>query len=500
MELNEKTNELLLSLPERLDATELFKKIGRKVDYSDSLNESFARRKTLINSLKSDWFYAHEVHMEIYDHLYDAIYESYRLRHPDNTISIVNATREWMENATKKGYVPPTLNDFVPSGFSVLGISGAGKTHSVTRILRSCFDQLIHRGNTTQITYLKTNCTHRGSLKEMCIMFLHEVDKLTGSKYVEQYTRARYNTEELCAVVGNIAARHHVGIWIIDEIHHLKSIQFRSRDQIINFLKNLNAVVGLPIVYIGTAEATSIIAGNFQQARRAQGLGSIIIKEFKEDSTGWKKLMAALWRRQILKTPGPLTSEISEAYYRRSQGIFDSVMTLHIQAQKTALNLEQETIDVSIIDDVAEEHLKMTKPAMMALARSRKDPKALNRFPDLSLRGLEFLDDLDNEKGPKLSISEMVKTFIDNGFNENEIAMCLKALRNKYPDLSPLEAKEKAEEIMVETQHESTLKKVRLKAKGDLIDAINNGDDQQSNYEKIKSKGLTKVPLSKKAA
>lgn len=497
MNFDEQTNPLLASLPKRLEAKELFKKVGKKVDYTDLTTESPARRKTIINSLKSDWFYAHDVLMEIYDHLYDAVYESYRLRHPDNTIKVVNATREWMMNATKKGYAPPALNDFVPSGFSILGISGAGKTHSVSRILRSCFDQLIQRDGTTQITYLKTNCTHRGSLKEMCFMFLNEVDNLTGSTYFKQYARARYTTEELCAVVANVAARHHVGIWIIDEIHHLKSIQFKSKDQIINFLKNLNAVTGLPIVYIGTGEATDIIAGNFQQARRAQGLGSIIIKEFKEGSSEWKKLMATLWNKQVLRNPGPLTEEISDAYYRRSQGIFDAVVTLHIQVQKSALSSGcKETIDVALIDEVAEDHFKMTKPAMTALAQSKKDPTALKAFPDLSLRGLEFMDNL-NEK-PKLSTSEMVKVFIDNGFNENEITMCMTALANRYPDLSKLEAREKAQEIIDKSVDKSQPTK-KTKPTGALLDALNEEGDG-SNYDKLKNKGFAKAFNSRKTA
>ena len=79
-------------------------------------------------------------------------------------------------------------------GFSLLGVSGIGKTSAVEKIL-SLYPQVIkhelYHGypiNELQISWMKLDCTHDGSLKGICMEFFEMLDNLVGTEYYKQYT------------------------------------------------------------------------------------------------------------------------------------------------------------------------------------------------------------------------------------------------------------------------------------------------------------------------
>ena len=55
---------------------------------------------------------------------------------------------------------------------ALIGCSGCGKTTSLKRIL-SAYPQVIYHPemNLEQVVYLKIDCSHNGSLKEICLNF-----------------------------------------------------------------------------------------------------------------------------------------------------------------------------------------------------------------------------------------------------------------------------------------------------------------------------------------
>lgn len=55
---------------------------------------------------------------------------------------------------------------------AIIGCSGSGKTTSLRRILGSYPQVIFHPAlNRHQIVYLKIDCSHDGSLKELCLNF-----------------------------------------------------------------------------------------------------------------------------------------------------------------------------------------------------------------------------------------------------------------------------------------------------------------------------------------
>jgi len=497
MELNDDTNFLLQGFPERLEEDQLLALLAENVSISWAKNQPKAKRKNVLQTLPQDWFFVNSYCHELYDIFYDTFYQTFRWRHQDNFVPLLNATKEWHENAGRKGYTPPMLNDFNVDGFSIIGISGVGKTFCTRKILRKCFPQLINRDGTIQITYLITNCVHIGSLKELLVKFLSEVDRLIGTTYVRDYVNSKNSTEKLEAIVANVALRHHIGIWLIEECHHLKSVPFRSAEQIINFLKNVTAVIGMPIVFIGTPEVKSILGGNFQIGRRAEGNGSIFwdqyTRESKNDGKGvkdkvedeWTLLLTSLWKRQVLRNPGKLTKELIDAYYEKSQGIMKRLLAIHIRAQVMAMDSDEERITPESIYE-ARKYFQFTDPMISALGSGKQE--LIFEYPDLSMRAFNLVDSVSSKK---LTDKEVVDLVLNSDFSKEEVVMIFNALLKKK--LGVEKDKQSPKDTGRPPKKNDKTKTKAPKPTGDLLDAIGNKTTAEELYEAMKNHGVTDI-------
>lgn len=424
-----KLHFLLQQFSNRLNPSALLTLFKQSDPFQKIKKASYGVRLNALNDFQQDWFYIPVSVIKVYNAFYNVLYKSYRSQVNNNHIERLNRTIEWFENAKKQSNKYPGGLDLTIPGFSVIGISGIGKTTLVNRVLSSCFKQIIPRENTTQISYIITNCTHDSSLKGMLSLFIFKVDQLINTNYSKQYLKRDFNIHMVEAAIANICVRHHIGCWIVDEIHNLNSINRQSQDQILNFLKNINSIIGLPIVYIGTPEMVQIFSKNFQVARRAQGLGTIVMDRYKQDSEEWTSLIEALWKRQVLRRPGKLKKAVEDFYFSKSQGIMDILVTIHLLAQEEALEEGQETITLELLES-AYERLPLTTRGIRALASGEEH--LLRDFPDLSMKVLDFINQV-MEDGT-LSEAEIVGRILEQGFDESEIGMILKGLITEYPN------------------------------------------------------------------
>lgn len=412
--------------------------VASNISVSEFRKLPITERKNVVRTLRHEWFYATSFVREIYDRIYDTLYQHYRYSHQDNFIPILNRTIKWHKEARDNVFKPTKIDDYAIPSFSIIGVSGAGKTQTTKRILRKCFHQVIDRGYTKQVTYLFTNCADVGSINQLLGRFMTAIDSVIGSDYFDLYMRKRSKLPELEAAVANVAHRHHVGVWIVDEIHHLENLPFKSAEQIINFLKNVSSQIGLPMIFIGTPDAKMFLARNFQIARRAEGDGSIFWGRYSRDgaetdATGehycqdsFEMLMSALWKRQVLRKPGKLSKQLLDKYYEISVGIMERIVSAHIQAQVIALNCGQETIDVEILDK-AKQHFEMSAGMISALNSGKVE--LISDYPDLSMRSANLLQNvLKNQVTPE----EFADMILESDFSKEDAKLLLNAFLSKY--------------------------------------------------------------------
>ena len=85
------------------------------------------------------------------------------------------------------------------SGFTIIGVSGVGKSTAVESVLRLYPQVIEHREykgkplSLTQLVYLKLDCPHNGQLGGLCYSFFEEIDRVLGTDYYDQYTLIRAN-------------------------------------------------------------------------------------------------------------------------------------------------------------------------------------------------------------------------------------------------------------------------------------------------------------------
>jgi len=273
-------------------------------------------------------------------------------------------------------------------GDSLIGISGVGKTTGVSRIL-NLYPQVINHHlyngrllELLQLVWLKLECPHDGSIKQLCIEFFRMVDNILGTNYYRHYTQnGRASVDNMLGNVARVGSIHRLGILVIDEIQHLHTGKSGGKTKMLNFFVQLTNVIGVPIQLIGTFKTKFILDSEFRQTRRFTGQGDPIWDRMKYKDEQWETFVEALWVYQYVRKPVPLTKELKDTLYVETQGITDYVIKIFVAAQKRAIDTEGETLTKDIISSVAADNLRLSLPALKALREN--DTTALAAFTDL---------------------------------------------------------------------------------------------------------------------
>lgn len=279
-----------------------------------------------------------------------------------------------------------------PHGFTIIGISGIGKTSAVARIL-SLYPQVIcHRSyagkpfSRLQVVWLMLQCPHDGSTKALCKQFFYEMDKILGTNYSGWYASARVSVDDLIRSMARVAELHSLGVLVIDEIQLLSQAKSGGKERMLNFFLQLVNEIGLPVILIGTYQAHELFTHNLRLARRCTGEGDLIWERMQYDEQ-WEQFLCSLWRYQYIRNRVELTREMSYTLYEQSIGITDIAIKLYmfgqVRAILTAPTPNDETITSAIIRSVAADSFRTVVP-ILAKVRSG-DPGALKQLEDVRL-------------------------------------------------------------------------------------------------------------------
>ena len=275
-------------------------------------------------------------------------------------------------NALDSDGLPQNYLRSTATGFTIIGISGVGKTTAVESIL-SLYPQVIVHSHYSdldftlmQIVWLKLDCPFDGSIKGLCLNFFQAVDDLLGTNYSTNYGRGRFTVDQLIPYIARVASLHCIGVLVIDEIQHLNEAKSGGSKKMLNFFVQLVNTIGIPVVLVGTYKAMSVLSGEFRQTRRASGQGDLVWDRMAQDDV-WEFFVESLWRYQYVRKPCPPKPELSHALYDVTQGITDFAVKVYMLAQVRAIATEKETVTESIIRSVAKDSLRLAQPILSAL-------------------------------------------------------------------------------------------------------------------------------------
>lgn len=279
-------------------------------------------------------------------------------------------------------------------GFSILGVSGLGKSSSVETIL-NYYPQVIrhssYRGipfEATQIVWMKLDCPSDGRPKALCLSCFKMLDKLVGTNYYNQYSRS--TLDAMLTTMSSLCDAYHIGVLLIDEIQHLCMAKSGVSASVLNFLVSIVNQTGIPVITIGTPKALAILQDDFQQAKRGSGQGDSLWERMKEDES-WKLFCRALWPYQYTAKKIPFTAKMSSALYEEALGIPFLAVHIYKLAQEEAILSGRESFQAGDFRDIARKKMGLTAP-MRAAIRSGKDLDLMKYMDITPFSAADYLD------------------------------------------------------------------------------------------------------------
>ena len=430
---------------------------------ADEISASGTLRAHCIAGLLTDFFQPLSAHVELQEKLSIMIRDGYVGRNPSN-----GSLNKHLQNGYER-LQSGELNVFrfenvrsTAQSMVFIGCSGSGKTTTLTKVL-STYPQVIyhHEYNVEQVVYLKIDCSHNGSLDELCRNFFRALDFALGTSYEKKYGKKGIGVPTKLAQMTQLSNLHALGVLIIDEIQHLKSARSGGSENMLNFFVTMVNTIGLPVIFVGTPKAREIFDIDFRSARRAVGFGSINWRPMpqassKRDESEWQILTDKLWTMQWLrKRDVCLTDEIRDTWYELSQGVLDVVIKLFVLSQLRAIVTRTERITQNIMRQVYEDELQPIHPMLDAL--KSRDPEKILRYSDLSFgdmdkRTIELIQTIDSTQlkedhmakdlavlGSNNDAKRLYQLLRDLGYETDNLATVISELFKEHPGLSQRE-------------------------------------------------------------
>jgi len=396
-------NPLIEALPPILSVSQIRDGLSGniKFDPKDIYAEG-SRRVHIIAQLLDDFFQPIANHLQLETKLSIMIRQGYVGRNLDD-----GSLNAHMQNGYER-IMSGDLNVFrfeqaksTARSLSLIGCSGSGKSTTLNRILATYPQVIFHeKYNFTQITYLKLDCPHDGSLKNLCYHFFRAIDEILHTNYEAKYALKRHSVETLLALMSQIANVHAIGVLVIDEIQHLNLKGSGGVEKMLNFFVTLVNVIGLPVIMVGTPKARPIFETDLRSARRGAGFGALFWEPMKApkpvvDSntnkvkpTEWIAFTDKLWKYQWLqKRDEKLSDEVRDTWYELSQGVLDIVVKLFVLAQLRAIATRTERITIKLLKQVYDDELKPVHPMLAALRSG--DPELIVKYSDLTIPDMD---------------------------------------------------------------------------------------------------------------
>ena len=387
-----KGNPLIEALPPVMSPEEVGQALAYHPPYSSEDRRLPAHDRIHMVTLTQQFFAALSIHVDLEQRFSRMIRSGYLARNPlarNHWKEIDGRVQAVRQRQSRRSAYRSTAN-----GFTIIGISGGGKTTAAEATLElypQVIDHSLYRKipfNRSQVVFLKLECPFDGSIKGLCLNFFQSLDHVLGTDYYSEYSSSRRNTvDTLLPAMARIASIHSMGVLVIDEIQHLCVNKYGGSERMLNFFVQLINTIGLPVVLIGTYKAEPMLSAEFRQIRRGSGQGEMRWDRMRNDDE-WEVFVKALWKYQYTRKEVPPTDELRNVLYDESQGVLDFAVKLYMLAQVRAIGTGIERITAEIIHSVAIDSFKMAHPVLNALRTG--DRNALRLLNDVYPVEIDF--------------------------------------------------------------------------------------------------------------
>jgi hypothetical protein len=377
-------NPLIEVLPLINTRKQAAKLMQRFPEYSDEMRRLPPHLRTHAAMDALHFFQPLPIHLRLEGMISRVIRDGYLSRNPMDP-AYAGTLEERLECFKNKRNI---VAHFAPTaaGFSILGMSGVGKSTGLRKVLHLYPQIILHNRyqernfTKAQVVWLKIECPKDGSTKGLCLNFFQTLDALLGTTYARDFGQRRRSTDELMLSMANIAARHHLGLLGIDEIQNLNEAKSGGADEMLNFFVNLINTIGLPVILIGTYDAAHILGGSFRQARRGSGQGDLVW-DWMEFDGDWWLFVQALWRLQYVEKKCELTVDLCRALHEVSYGVTDLAIRIYLAAQIRVIENGVEEISEGLLRSAYRDDFRLLSRIVEVLKSG--DSEAIKKIGDV---------------------------------------------------------------------------------------------------------------------
>jgi len=405
-----KGNPLIEALPEIISKFEAMDQLAVYPYYDENERNLESHYRCHLIQRLFQYFQPLGNHLDLYNRISIILRQGYIARNPMN-IQYTGIFNNGYEAMLKNNIELNNSDTFrsSASGFTIIGVSGMGKTTTVNRILSTIPQIIVHSKyqdknlSMYQLVWLKLECPFDGSIKALCLDFFCKIDGLLGTNYFKKYCTSRLSANAMLPVMAQITRNINLGVIFVDEIQNLNLAKSGGSEKMLNFFLNLVNTIGVPVVLIGTPKGMGVLQSEFRLSRRNSAQGAMFWDRLENDDN-WDLLVEGVWDYQWTKKNITLTKELKDVIYEESQGIIDIAIKLYAMAQIRAISSGKEEITVSLIKQVAGENLKLVKPMLDALKSGNISKIA--KYEDVCLVDI---DTFINNEFSKINVNSRLK-------------------------------------------------------------------------------------------
>lgn len=230
-------NPYVEALPPMLAGQELIRALASVPLYSTSDRDRSTGERLQLLSALYEFYQPLTMTLDLYCEVYNAMQHCYGQYTPQREAASLQQGYAAMQGKAVAASIGGG------NSFSVVGVSGLGKSTALQRVL-SLFPQIIHHERYNgqmlccqQIPYLVVQTPHDGSVKAMILDIYLQLDTLLGTSYQHYALAHKLTLDVLVSQLNQIVRVNHVGLLVIDE---LQNIAYRKNGiRFINFLVQL---------------------------------------------------------------------------------------------------------------------------------------------------------------------------------------------------------------------------------------------------------------------
>lgn len=388
-------NPLIEALPSPLEDDALIESLFSVPEFDATQRDWTQSERLQMLAQLSSFMVPMDRHLRLAQHIDTLMRQGYVGRAPRSVESQRVFTKLYEQQKAGKTFDTSLIQLTAQLSGALIGIPGMGKTTTIQRILHRVPAVIFHsKHNIYQVPYLHIEMPYDGaSVKGLAESIFRKMDLLLpDANYGKQYGKERSGAETLMNHAARVLHMHAVGLLVVDELQNLENSP-KNHDALMTLLVSASNELGVPILFVGTNKAQSLLSQDFRQARRSIGIASSywgpLLEGTDEKPGEWDDFLSVLWHFQWVKQSTPLSPHLSKLMFHHTQGVADIAIKLFAIAQARAIYDGTETITGALIESVAQNELALVMPMIEAIRRD--DVEALVTYRDIAPTGLDKL-------------------------------------------------------------------------------------------------------------